>query len=177
MFHKLNFYWADIPRLAGCCSTLLWGAKAPVVANIAHSQWCLEQLFVQTRGEDNSLFTKNIITYMHRSNNSSPYPMFERLFAVIWLCLVCLRSWCNYKRVCIALTYPQPLSVTDIKDITFVGRIAMVILKKKPAPLKSQCLSEHLQERVRKLVQMSEWKFTCTQSECSRGCAKRECLP
>ena len=26
---------------------------------------------------------------------------------------------------------------------------AMVILKKKPAPLKSQCLSEHLQERVR----------------------------
>ena len=37
----------------------------------------------------------------------------------------------------------------------------------------SQCLSEHLQERVRKLVQMSEWKFTCTQSECSRGCAKR----
>ena len=49
---------------------------------------------------------------MHRSNNSSPYPMFERLFAVI-------------------------LSVTDIKDITFVGRIAMVILKKKPAPLKN----------------------------------------
>jgi len=33
---------------------------------------------------------------------------------------------------------------------------AKVILKKKPAPLKSQCLSEHLQERVRKLVQMSE---------------------
>ena len=27
--------------------------------------------------------------------------------------------------------------------------LAMVILKKKPAPLKSQCLSEHLQERVR----------------------------
>ena len=26
---------------------------------------------------------------------------------------------------------------------------AKVILKKKPAPLKSQCLSEHLQERVR----------------------------
>ena len=47
---------------------------------------------------------------MHRSNNSSPYPMFERLFAVI-------------------------LSVTDIKKITFVGRIAKVILKKKPAPL------------------------------------------
>ena len=39
---------------------------------------------------------------MHRSNNSSPYPMFERLFAVI-------------------------LSVTDIKKITFVGRTAMVI--------------------------------------------------
>ena len=38
---------------------------------------------------------------MHRSNNSSPYPLFERLFAVI-------------------------LSVTDIKKITFVGRIAMV---------------------------------------------------
>ena len=35
------------------------------------------------RGEDNSLFTKNIITYMHRSNNSFPYTMFERLFAVI----------------------------------------------------------------------------------------------
>ena len=68
---------------------------------------------------------------MHRSNKSSPYPMFERLFAVIWLCLDCLRSWCNYKRVCIALTYPQPLSVTDIKEITFDGRIAMVILKKE----------------------------------------------
>ena len=47
---------------------------------------------------------------MHRSNNSSPYPMFERLFAVI-------------------------LSVTDIKDITLGGRIAMVIRKKKQAPL------------------------------------------
>ena len=35
---------------------------------------------------------------MHRSNNSSAYPLFERLFAVI-------------------------LSVTDIKDITFVSRI------------------------------------------------------
>ena len=67
---------------------------------------------------------------MHRSNNSSPYPLFERLFAVIWLCLACLRSWCNYKRVCIALTYPQPLSVTDIKEITFGGCIAEVIPKK-----------------------------------------------
>ena len=43
---------------------------------------------------------------MHRSNNSSPYPLFKRLFAVI-------------------------LSVTDIKDITLGGRIAMVILKKE----------------------------------------------
>ena len=41
---------------------------------------------------------------MHRSNNSSPYPLFERLFAVI-------------------------LSVTDIKEITFGGCIAEVILK------------------------------------------------
>ena len=47
---------------------------------------------------------KNIITYMHRSNNSSPYPLFERLFAVI-------------------------LSVTDIKEITFGGCIAEVIPK------------------------------------------------
>ena len=54
------------------------------------------------RGEDNSLFTKNIITYMHRSNNSSPYPMFERLFAVI-------------------------LSVTDIKKITFVVASSAVV--------------------------------------------------
>ena len=42
---------------------------------------------------------------MHRSNNSSPYPLFERLFAVI-------------------------LSVTDIKEITFGGCIAEVIPKK-----------------------------------------------
>ena len=41
---------------------------------------------------------------MHRSNNSSPYPLFERLFAVI-------------------------LSVTDIKEITFDGCIAEVIPK------------------------------------------------
>ena len=45
---------------------------------------------------------------MHRSNNSSPYPLFERLFAVI-------------------------LSVTDIKEITFGGCIAEVIPKKTPA--------------------------------------------
>ena len=29
---------------------LLWGAKAPVVASSAHSQWCLKELFVQTVG-------------------------------------------------------------------------------------------------------------------------------
>ena len=74
-------------------------------------------------------------------------------FAVIWLCLVCLRSWCNYKRVCIALTYPQPLSVTDIKDITFVGRIAMVILKKKPALSKSQFNAVGIHEQARRCLQ------------------------
>ena len=43
---------------------------------------------------------------MHRSNNSSPYPLFERLFAVI-------------------------LSVTDFQEITFGGCIAEVISQKK----------------------------------------------
>ena len=42
---------------------------------------------------------------MHRSNNSSPYPLFERLFAVI-------------------------LSVTDFQEITFGGCIAEVIPQK-----------------------------------------------
>ena len=50
--------------------------------------------------------------------------MFERLFAVI-------------------------LSVTDIKDITFVGRIAMVILKKKPALSKSQFNAVGIHEQAR----------------------------
>ena len=34
--------------LAERLSALLWGAKAPVVANIARPQWCHKQLFVQT---------------------------------------------------------------------------------------------------------------------------------
>ena len=65
---------------------------------------------------------------MHRSNNSSPYPMFERLFAVI-------------------------LSVTDIKKNTFVGRTAMVIKKKKPALSKSQFNAVGIHEQARTCLQ------------------------
>ncbi len=65
---------------------------------------------------------------MHRSNNSSPYPLFERLFAVI-------------------------LSVTDIKDITLGGRIAMVIIKKKPALSKSQFNAVGIHEQARRCLQ------------------------
>ena len=70
---------------------------------------------------------KNIITYMHRSNNSSPYPLFERLFAVI-------------------------LSVPDIKEITFGGCIAEVIPKKKPALCETQQVLVHIAGMRREFV-------------------------
>ena len=59
-------------------SLKLPSSQAVLIRNGVSNNFSFKQ-----RGEENSLFTKNIITYMHRSNKSSPYPMFERLFAVI----------------------------------------------------------------------------------------------
>ena len=64
---------------------------------------------------------------MHRSNNSSPYPLFERLFAVI-------------------------LSVTDFQEITFGGCIAEVIPKKTPALCETQQVLVHIAGMRREFV-------------------------
>ena len=64
---------------------------------------------------------------MHRSNNSSPYPLFERLFAVI-------------------------LSVTDIQEITLGGCIAEVIPKKTPALCETQQVLVHIAGMRREFV-------------------------
>ena len=65
---------------------------------------------------------------MHRSNNSSPYPLFERLFAVI-------------------------LSVTDFQEITFGGCIAEVIPQKPPALCETQQVLVHIAGMRRELFE------------------------
>ena len=75
---------SDIPRSAERWSALLWGAKAPVVANIARSQWCRKQLFVQASGTKQLAFhaitASRICT---AQTNFVLFPLLARLFAVI----------------------------------------------------------------------------------------------
>ena len=75
---------SDIPRSAERWSALLWGAKAPVVANIAHSQWCRKQLFVQASGTkqlaSHAITASRICT---AQTNFVLFPLLARLFAVI----------------------------------------------------------------------------------------------
>ena len=77
---------SDIPRPAERWSALLWGAKAPVVANIAHSQWCRKQLFVQASGTkqlaSHAITASRICT---AQTNFVLFPLLARLFAVIYL--------------------------------------------------------------------------------------------
>ena len=77
---------SDIPRPAERWSALLWGAKAPVVANIARSQWCRKQLFVQASGTKQLAFhaitASRICT---AQTNFVLFPLLARLFAVIYL--------------------------------------------------------------------------------------------
>ena len=75
---------SDIPRSAERWSALLWGAKAPVVANIAHSQWCRKHLFVQASGTkqlaSHAITASRICT---AQTNFVLFPLLARLFAVI----------------------------------------------------------------------------------------------
>ena len=75
---------SDIPRPAERWSALLWGAKAPVVANIARPQWCRKQLFVQASGTKQLAFhaitASRICT---AQTNFVLFPLLARLFAVI----------------------------------------------------------------------------------------------
>ena len=75
---------SDIPRPAERWSALLWGAKAPVVANIARPQWCRKQLFVQASGTkqlaSHAITVSRICT---AQTNFVLFPLLARLFAVI----------------------------------------------------------------------------------------------
>ena len=75
---------SDIPRPAERWSALLWGAKAPVVANIARPQWCRKQLSVQASGTkqlaSHAITASRICT---AQTNFVLFPLLARLYAVI----------------------------------------------------------------------------------------------
>ena len=80
---------SDIPRPAERWSALLWGAKAPVVANIAHSQWYHKQLFVQASGTKQLAF--HAITATQQCTAQTYFvlfPLLTRLFAEILMVTV-----------------------------------------------------------------------------------------
>ena len=86
--HSLRFLCSSTPHplqqvAIGPVGDSLGNINVPSSQTLLIRNGVSNNFSLKQRGEDNSLFTKNIITYMHRSNNSSPYPMFERLFAVI----------------------------------------------------------------------------------------------
>ena len=88
---------SDIPRSAERWSALLWGAKAPVVANIARSQWCRKQLFVQASGTkqlaSHAITASRICT---AQTNFVLFPLLARLFAVILMVPVLKYYHCTH---------------------------------------------------------------------------------
>ena len=80
---------SDIPRSAERWSALLWGAKAPVVATIAHSPWSHKQLFVQASGTKQLAF--HAITATQQCTAQTYFvlfPLLTRLFAEILMVTV-----------------------------------------------------------------------------------------
>ena len=63
---------------------LFWKGQKGLNSKKVWIEMVSQTTFRSNSGERTTRYSRrNIITYMHRSNNSSPYPLFERLFAVI----------------------------------------------------------------------------------------------